>query len=91
MRHLTLQEVVNISGGDSTPILQWSGNDLIQWGAAYFGLTQGYAYGSGLSALTIAEFEVGALGMGALGGAVGLTFGYILGKVFSDQILKRID
>jgi hypothetical protein len=102
MREISLQEVVQVSGGHKS-ILDWSGFDAVQWGSAWLGAGQGYAVGvatsgwlmtkTGVAASATYGAGVGiasALALGAVGGAAGAAAGYFLGGLFASQVLERI-
>ena len=104
MRQLSLQEVEVVSGavGTDTAVVDFTVQDLLKWGAAYFGGTNGFtaASGSALASnnpLTIPYFGVSAskLGLGGVGGLAGAVAGYalghFLGQLFNSQVAARVD
>ncbi len=94
MREINLQEVVQVSGG-ATPILDWTGYDATQWGTAWLGAGIGFgagvAAGTKITALPILGVELVGLTLGTAFAAAGGAAGYFLGKVFTNQVLTRID
>lgn len=98
MRQLSLQEVEVVSGADK-PVVDFTINDLLKWGAAYLGGTNGFAAGASAIAahplvipglgLDAAKWGVGGLG-GALGGALGYAAGHFFGQLFQGQVVSRV-
>ncbi len=96
MREINLQEVVQVSGG-ATAILDWTGYDATQWGTAWLGA--GIGFGAGVAAgtkitatgLSVLGVELVGLTLGTVFAAAGGAAGYALGKVFTNQVLTRVD
>lgn len=95
MREINLQEVVQVSGGDVPAILDWTGYDATQWGVAWLGAGIGFgaglAAGAKITALPLLGVELVGLSLGTVFGAAGGAAGYFLGKVFTNQVLSRIE
>jgi hypothetical protein len=90
MREISLQEVVEVSGGANPAVLDMTGHDVIQYGTAILGAYEGWAFGSTYYPYAVVGLDVGRLALGTVGGAVGLAAGYFLGKLFTSQVHTRI-
>ncbi len=94
MREINLQEVVQVSGGVPA-ILDWTGYDATQWGTAWLGagigMGAGYAAAAKITALPLLGVELVGLTLGTVFAGAGGAAGYLLGKVFTNQVLTRIE
>ena len=105
MRQLSFQEVEVVSGGQdhgtNTPLIGFTVNDALKWGAAYFGGTTAYTTVTGLPfvaahPMTIPYVNLSATNMlvggvgGLLGGVGGYVAGHFLGQLFNSQVAARV-